>query len=51
MNGYMSAKAIEFGMFEVQRIGFVVDDHEIGKTKCFSGEDEYYDDGLKFSVR
>lgn len=51
MNGYMSAKAIEFGMFEVQKIGFVVDDHEVGKTKCFSGEDEYYDDGLKFSVR
>ena len=51
MNGYMSAKSIEFGMFEVQRIGFVVDDHEIGKTKCFSGDDEYYDDGLKFSVR
>ena len=50
MNGYMSAKAIEFGMFEVQKIGFVVDDHEVGKTKCFSGEDEYYDDGLKFSV-
>ncbi len=50
MNGYMSAKEIEFGMFEVQKIGFVVDDHEVGKTKCFSGEDEYYDDGIRFDV-
>lgn len=50
MNGYMSAKGIEFDMFEVQKIGFVIDDHEVGKTKCFSGEDEYYDDGLKFDV-
>ncbi len=51
MNGYMSAKDIEFSAFEVQKIGFVVDDHEVGKTKCFSGEDEYYDDGLKFNVK
>ena len=21
------------------------------KSKCFSGEDEYYDDGLKFNVK
>lgn len=51
MNGYLSAKDLEFSAFEVQKIGFVVDDHEIGKTKCFSGEDEYYDDGLKFNVK
>ena len=51
MNGYMSAKDIEFSAFEVQKIGFVVDDHEVGKTKCFSGEDEYYDDGLKLNVK
>ena len=50
MNGYLSAKDLEFSAFEVQKIGFVVDDHEVGKTKCFSGEDEYYDDGLKFNV-
>ena len=50
MNGYMNAKDIEFEMFEVKKIGFVVDDHEVGKTKCFSGEDEYYDDGLRFDV-
>ena len=31
--------------------GFVVDDHEVGKTKCFSGEDEYYDDGIKLGVK
>ena len=51
MNGYLSAKDLEFSAFEVQKIGFVVDDHEIGKTKCFSGEDEYYDDGLKLGVK
>ncbi len=51
MNGYLSAKDLEFSAFEVQKIGFVVDDHEVGKTKCFSGEDEYYDDGLKFNVK
>lgn len=50
MNGYLCAKDLEFSAFEVQKIGFVVDDHEVGKTKCFSGEDEYYDDGLKFNV-
>ncbi len=51
MNGYLCAKDLEFSAFEVQKIGFVVDDHEVGKTKCFSGEDEYYDDGLKFNVK
>ena len=51
MNGYLSAKDLEFSAFEVQKIGFVIDDCEIGKTKCFSGEDEYYDDGLKFNVK
>lgn len=51
MNGYLSAKDLELSAFEVQKIGFVVDDHEVGKTKCFSGEDEYYDDGLKFNVK
>lgn len=51
MNGYLSAKDLEFSAFEVQKIGFVVDDHEVGKTKCFSGEDEYYDDGLKLGVK
>ncbi len=51
MNGYLSAKDLEFSAFEVQKIGFVIDDHEVGKTKCFSGEDEYYDDGLKFNVK
>ncbi|MBR4061484.1 MAG: hypothetical protein IKK01_00315 [Clostridia bacterium] len=51
MNGYLCAKDLEFSAFEVQKIGFVIDDHEVGKTKCFSGEDEYYDDGLKFNVK
>ena len=51
MNGYLSAKDLELSAFEVQKIGFVIDDHEVGKTKCFSGEDEYYDDGLKFNVK
>jgi len=51
MNGYLSAKDLEFSAFEVQKIGFVIDDHEVGKTKCFSGEDEYYDDGLKLGVK
>ena len=51
MNGYLSAKDLEFSAFEVQKIGFVVDDHEVGKTTCFSGEDEYYDDGLKLGVK
>lgn len=50
MNGYISAKDIEFGMFEVKKIGFVVNDREVGRTKCFSGEDEYYDDGTKFKA-
>lgn len=50
MNGFMNAKVIEFAMFEVQRICFVVDHHEMGRTKCICGEDEYYDEGLKFSV-
>lgn len=51
MNGYLNAKDIEFGMFETRKIGFVVDDREVGRTKCFSGEDEYYDDGSKFDVK
>ena len=50
MNGYLYAKDIEFGFFETKKIGFVVNDREVGRTKCFSGEDEYYDDGTKFKA-
>ena len=51
MNGFFSGKDMEFGMFELHKTGFVVNDREVGRTKCVCGEDDYYDDGTKFSVK
>ena len=50
MIGYDFAKEIEFGMFETQKIGFVVEDNFVGNIKCFYGEDEEIDAVSKFIV-
>lgn len=44
-------KDMEFGMFALHKTGFVVNDREVGRTKCVCGEDDYYDDGTKFSLK
>ena len=41
---------IEFGAFETQKIGFVVEDNFVGNIKCFYGEDEDIDSVSKFTV-
>ena len=50
MIGYDFAKEIEFGAFETQKIGFVVEDNFVGNIKCFYGEDEEIDAVSKFIV-
>ena len=50
MIGYDFAKEIEFGAFETQKIGFVVEDNFVGNIKCFCGEDEEIDAVSKFTV-
>ena len=50
MIGYDFAKEIEFGAFEIQKIGFVVEDYFVGNIKCFCGEDEEIDAVSKFTV-
>ena len=50
MIGYDFAKEIEFGAFETQKIGFVVEDNFVGNIKCFYGEDEETDAVSKFTV-
>ena len=50
MTGYNFAKEIEFGAFETQKIGFVVEDNFVGNIKCFYGEDEDIDSVSKFTV-
>ena len=50
MIGYDFAKEIEFGAFETQKIGFVVEDNFVGNIKCFYGEDEEIDAVSKFTV-
>ena len=50
MIGYDFAKEIEFGAFETQKIGFVVEDNFVGNIKCFYGEGEEIDAVSKFTV-
>ena len=50
MIGYDFAKEIEFGAFETQKIGFVVEDNFVGNIKCFYVEDEEVDAVSKFTV-
>ena len=50
MIGYDFAKEIEFGAFETQKIGFVVEDNFVSNIKCFYGEDEEIDAVSKFTV-
>lgn len=50
MIGYDFSKEIEFGAFETQKIGFVVEDNFVGNIKCFYGEDEEVDAVSKFTV-
>ncbi len=52
MCGFDNAKEVEFGMFEDAKIGFVVNDYLIGKTKVIPAGDneEFYDVGKKLNV-
>ena len=53
MCGYNYAKELEFGAFEDQKIGFVVNDSFVGNTRIIpTGEDEpFYDTFKKFEIR
>ena len=53
MCGYDYAKELEFGAFEDQKIGFVVNDSFVGNTRIIpTGEDEpFYDTFKKFEIR
>ena len=53
MCGYDYAKELEFGAFEDQKIGFVVNDNFVGKTRIIpTGEDEpFYDTFKKFEIK
>ena len=50
MTGYDFAKEIEFGAFETQKIGFVVEDNFVGNIQCIYGEDEEIDSVSKFAL-
>ena len=51
MCGYDSAKEMEFDMFEDKKIGFVVNDCLVGKTKVFASSGEEFDDiGKKLNI-
>lgn len=50
MNGYNSAREIEFGAFETRKIGFVADDNFVGNTKCIYGEDEEIDSAMPLHI-
>ena len=53
MCGYDYAKELEFGAFEDQKIGFVVNDNFVGNTRIIpTGEDEpFYDTFKKFEIK
>ena len=53
MIGYDFAKEIEFGVFETQKIGFVVEDNFVGNIRIIpAGDYEPFDDTVKkFSVK
>ena len=53
MCGYDYAKELEFGAFEDQKIGFVVNDSFVGNTRIIpTGEDEpFYDTFKKFELK
>lgn len=53
MCGYDYAKELEFGAFEDQKIGFVVNDSFVGNTRIIpTGEDEpFYDTFKKFEIK
>ena len=53
MCGYDYAKELEFGAFEDQKIGFVINDSFVGNTRIIpTGEDEpFYDTFKKFEIR
>ena len=53
MCGYDYAKELEFGAFEDQKIGFVVNDCFVGNTRIIpAGEDEpFYDTFKKFEIK
>ena len=53
MCGYNYAKELEFGAFEDQKIGFVVNDSFVGNTRIIpTGEDEpFYDTFKKFEIK
>ena len=53
MCGYDYAKELEFGAFEDQKIGFVVNDSFVGNTRIIpAGEDEpFYDTFKKFEIK
>ena len=53
MCGFDNAKEVEFEMFEDSKIGFVVNDRFVGKTRVIpAGEDEAFDDvGKMFEIK
>ena len=52
MCGYDYAKELEFGAFEDQKIGFVVNDSFVGTMKVITSDGEEFDDPVtKFSVK
>ena len=51
MCGYDYAKELEFGAFEAQKIGFVINDRFVGQLKIIASDgEEFYDNFEKFSV-
>ena len=51
MLGYDYAKELEFGAFEDQKIGFVINDRFVGNTRIIASDGEEFDDsGTKFTV-
>ncbi|MBR2336218.1 MAG: hypothetical protein IKA62_08370 [Clostridia bacterium] len=50
MCGYDDSKEVEFGMFENRTVGFVVEDHFIGKSRVFTGDEEYTDVGERLDI-
>ena len=51
MIGYDYAKELEFGAFEDQKIGFVINDRFVGNLRIIASDGEEFDDGgTKFTV-
>lgn len=51
MNGYNHAKELEFETFEIEKIGFVVNDQYVGTIRCRYNDKEENDHGVRLNIK